>query len=899
MTVAAVTSPPSTPAPKPTKISLAMAIITEEATTRETPSKRSEALSLIRSGALKAFTCVKFNTKDRELHPPTCKQHLWQQILVQAVTQAARLLKDFPSFRLTHGLISYTPMEAFTFHMDAAFRSTQFSKEELTFLRKLRLEQFLCNVPWGVVHTVRAMEAINTLQEDTLKVTLKEEVVFLFSANWRDLFLKVFHLAPRGQGEKGEKMQLQDLFPSLETIQEGQKNVKIGDCKVAGSKRPLRLLSSLFCLNTSGQYSISIHFAKLVLAALNGEKVDWPLEFFDEFKDEVLALHRHQQQEKAKVIKTAIGPHLTLLIENANCLDTQERKIAGFGTPTGLTLTERTTPPRKRKLGEHPGKGKLEAVIRVTQRYPHPSKGQSQAVCDGDAAEEPSKRRIIQAAERRQVPDDTSTMINQICFAHRRLEQLLKTFTSKAGPEFIKTMDDEFHKIQQEANKQFNQGLREQESLTENEHAVEKGLLHIEVRRLTKEIDTLKEDYGRQVEITFELQEQLTTSETMMAALTEAKKAQQQQYDGLNEELTKANLKSTKTQAELEAVQQRLETLRNNHAEQTKHLVAAEEALQQYQKASHDASPTTPRSGEGTPHASGSNTRPTTSALYSMVEGMIDPPEVQQRATSELEQDLRYVRRERDELRMTLERIMETPTEPSEDALQPADIPKSATLPRTIIYQQLIANIPPFTSIMQIYHALKGLNLLISQVPLLKAGVTLSRPQFEQIWSNVDATARDTLAFMWAKGEIKFPTGVMELVTGSPPFYIGRFVLRTLSLIGHHHANYYNHTPVSRLPTLKSYPSNIFHQIREMSKAQHVTFNQALTTLATEDTSICYEAVQQFTWLRERHPHRLPGPYTVSQIKEYVLRVIREKETAISTRRFGTANSRTILQPDL
>lgn len=199
---------------------------------------------------------------------------------------------------------------------------------------------------------------------------------------------------------------------------------------------------------------------------------------------------------------------------------------------------------------------------------------------------------------------------------------------------------------------------------------------------------------------------------------------------------------------------------------------------------------------------------------------------------------------------------------------------------------------------MQSYHALKGLNLLISHVPLLKPGVTISKPQFEQIWSMADATARDTLAFMWARNELKLPTGIMELVTGSPPFYIGRFVLRALSLIGHHHSEYYNHTPVTRLPTLKPYPSNIYHQIKETIKNQPITFNNALKTLTTEDTSICHEAVQQFTWLRERHPHRLPGPYTIPQIKEYVLKVIREKETAISTRRFGTLNARTIMQPD-
>lgn len=200
-------------------------------------------------------------------------------------------------------------------------------------------------------------------------MTLKGEVLPLFSEDWRELFFKVFHLTPKGQGEGG-KLQLHDLFPSLETIQDGQKSVKVGDCQVAGSKRPLRLLSSLFCLNTSSQYSISIHFANLVLAALNGEKVDWPLEFFDELKAEVLNLHRHQLEDKAKVIRTVIGPHLTLIIEEANFLGSQERKIAGFGTSAGLTMTERAPPPRKRKLGEASGSGKLDTVIRLTS---HPS----------------------------------------------------------------------------------------------------------------------------------------------------------------------------------------------------------------------------------------------------------------------------------------------------------------------------------------------------------------------------------------------------------------------------------------------------------------------------------------------------------------------------------------------
>ena len=83
-------------------------------------------------------------------------------------------------------------METVTFHMDAAYRGIQFGKEELTFLRKLRLEQFLCHVPWGVVHPIRATEAIDTLQEDTLQVTLKGETLPLFSEIGENYFSKSF-----------------------------------------------------------------------------------------------------------------------------------------------------------------------------------------------------------------------------------------------------------------------------------------------------------------------------------------------------------------------------------------------------------------------------------------------------------------------------------------------------------------------------------------------------------------------------------------------------------------------------------------------------------------------------------------------------------------------------------
>lgn len=165
---------------------------------------------------------------------------------------------------------------------------------------------------------------------------------------------------------------------------------------------------------------------------------------------------------------------------------------------------------------------------------------------------------------------------------------------------------------------------------------------------------------------------------------------------------------------------------------------------------------------------------------------------------------------------------------------------------------------------MQCYQALKGLNLLVNKVPLLRSGMILTKPQFERIWQNADATAWDTLGFMWAVGDLNLPTGVMEVVTTSPPFYVGRFVLRTLSFIGHHHFTNHNQAPKqNKLPTLKTYVTPVFCEIRDMVKSHTITFNQAIQTLATDDITICYEAVKQYIWILKHNKAKLPAPYTI------------------------------------
>lgn len=53
--------------------------------------------------------------------------------------------------------------------------------------------------------------------------------------------------------------------------------------------------------------------------------------------------------------------------------------------------------------------------------------------------------------------------------------------------------------------------------------------------------------------------------------------------------------------------------------------------------------------------------------------------------------------------------------------------------------------------------------------------------------------------------------------------------------------------------------------------------------------------MQQYTWLLEHHPNNLHNPYTLQQIKEYILRTLKEKDIAVTKKRFGTPNPRTIL----
>ena len=145
---------------------------------------------------------------------------------------------------------------------------------------------------------------------------------------------------------------------------------------------------------------------------------------------------------------------------------------------------------------------------------------------------------------------------------------------------------------------------------------------------------------------------------------------------------------------------------------------------------------------------------------------------------------------------------------------------------------------------------------------------------------------------MWSLGDLKTPLGVMETLAGTPAFYIKRYIHRCIVLLGQHRNM--SQLPREPFPTLKSYTHNQFHIVRYFQQHNMHVFDQALNTLATQDTSICYEEVQHYETLVNKYLDGTIHP-TVGQLKDFVTKTLDEQHTTLSRRRFGTVNSGTLM----
>jgi hypothetical protein len=282
----------------------------------------------------------------------------------------------------------------------------------------------------------------------------------IIAKNWRKQFQQVFHLVLKEERPVNKQWTLVELFPSLKKNLDNQEAVRISDCQHLRSKRPLRLLSSLLCLNSTHQHHIATSFVEHIVAALNGKVVDWPQEFYREMTEEIIALHVKHRATRLKMGKTSIGPHVTLILKAAGTLDIREEFEAGYRIPRALTIAEQVPHPQRKKIKAVKGPGsqpKLKVVtppnLGVAEEPGSTSTHTAQVYAAmPQAAEEteelPLGRGMIpETTEKRQPPNSLPAMVEQICQAHRRLKNLLFSFTIKTPHALVNKMNNGFFKI--------------------------------------------------------------------------------------------------------------------------------------------------------------------------------------------------------------------------------------------------------------------------------------------------------------------------------------------------------------------------------------------------------------------------------------------------------------------
>ena len=863
----------------------------------------------VQTACLQAFSQVHWDTSKSNWHFQACKFHIFQAVLRKAISEWEKNPQFIESMK--RGLEADRP-ELYVFSTNADI-NYKLSLEETKFLRALHLQDFVTSVPWGVLHTQLVKEAIASFDPTTLQATVKGESLAIIAKNWRKQFQQVFHLRAKEEQPVTKEWTLAKLFPSLKADAEA---VRTSDCKYPGAKRPLRLLSSLLCLNTARQHHIAISFAEHVVAALNGKAVDWPQQFYRELTREIGNLHTTHCTSRVKLSKTTIGPHVTLILRAERVMDIREEFEAGFRTPKALTITEQAPLPTRKKTKAVKGAG-------PQPKNPGPTTSNLGAANEPGIAEVPSapvysatpqgttegkqvpltKNDKVGASEPNKPPKVLPPMVEQICQAHRRLENLLVSFTSKAPAKFVNQMNDEFFRIQRVAtlsqpqelpcDKQLEVLLKAQEVqlqhlTTQLANAEELNEVNIETNfQLEEEAANLQQKWYHAQEEILSLKAQKGEALGKLKHLQERMEDKIQQLGVKDKEISHLNIRII----DMSGMLHRADTLAANQKATIRRLESQialnqqdildlesephtlqENSITSREKADHPRVGSISESGTGKEHPIMSKEK------HNLTLGVTN------KLLNELRRDLARTQQEKADL---LQKIGMHNDTVGQDIL-----PQAVVHPKTEVFWHILKHSQPLDSLMQYHRAYGGLHLLLSNIPLLTKGAHLDFSQMKGIWNHADAAARDTLAFMWGMGDLKTPLGVMETLSGSPAFYIKRYTLRCFVLLGQHHNM--SQLPREPLPTLKSYTHSQFHAVRDFQRSKLHYFDQALNTLATEDTAICYEAVQHYQTLVSKHPSTTIHP-TLTQLKDFVTKTLDEQHTTLSKRRFGTINSGTLM----
>ena len=846
---------------------------------------------------LQAFTSVCWSKSNSLWYPKSCKFHVYQGILCKAV----RTIEESSFVNEMKRKHADAQPARYIFVVDAVLRHHEFTLEEAKFLKQVNFDGFVNKVTWKVLHEALVREAIANLNTTDMTTTVQGKTFPLLAAQWKDQLRDIFEFTTR-KATSTKKWELTELFPSLKEAAPGRETVKVSDCTYPGAEKPLRILSSLFCLNTTGQDHISISFAELIMAALNGNTIDWVEEFHQELQDEIVKLHQKHTQNPVKVERTAIGPHLTLILKAAGVMNLRHAAEAGFHTPSPSSASK----PHKKRCKDAPKPpSNSKSTVRVVPAKVIDLEQESSEPAPPPQSSEVPQSTVYETEEPWQVPKEVPNLVQQISQTHRRLENLLTKLSSKAPPRLMRNVDHQFYKLQRETV--LKEGSEPEKGQAESSPTNMISSLTTQIGRLEEKLANKEELIDLYIENSFEAQNKLAEQEEETSRLkselntvnqrdqVELLKIQNleethtQQLQAKEKEAVDLQQQVQKLTAEAEIQKQKIKDLHKTQRQEREELTKLRAEVQNYRAArartEHGSNPRSDLGFDQTSH------RP------------IDRTERQALATgaaeqmlSDLQQALEVSKREKEELQHQLQ-----------EGVAPQGhmgLPPSYIHPRAEIYNKMLEHTAPLKSVMQYYQIYRVLDLLTNNLPMLKRGITLNQVQFKELWDQANPRTKDMLAFTWAVGDLKLPLGVIEMVTGSPPFYLKRYMLRSIASLSQHKTIQIKRPSISQpLPNLRPYTHG---QKLEITKLQHknkVLFQQALESLKREDTGICFEAVRRHQWLMEHHPDQAIE-VTLPQIKAFVTQTLEEQQISITRGQFGTINNGTLLhlpvpdQPD-
>lgn len=129
------------------------------------------------------------------------------------------------------------------------------------------------------------------------------------------------------------KVRAANIFPNYaDKVKTRAGTCKIVDCTIQEAKRPLRFFNSFFLLRTNTN-TISCQAIAHIADALNGKLVDWPELFKEIMLTELRGLKEELFKDKTKVLKSMVGPPLTMLLIDEGLLSVQQELEAGILMP--------------------------------------------------------------------------------------------------------------------------------------------------------------------------------------------------------------------------------------------------------------------------------------------------------------------------------------------------------------------------------------------------------------------------------------------------------------------------------------------------------------------------------------------------------------------------------------